>query len=248
MKRIKITLRFRCKRNDNDLNPRSAFQTDQSLFSDRQPDRGRVPDHPGAGNGGEKRAALRPEKPPRRPLTVAPTRLHLFGGVSRHRRNAPPGSISHFSRRGKSSGRFDATLPSLLATITRNAPRCCERYFRERRTRFSSSTWRSLSSPSTYMTGLFLERRRGCLRYTETLDISSDLYRIIFHLVIAFQGSRGAAWRALMERVTAVVPILGSARHDLALSRLSAALEAFQSACRLFRPGKSRPTPVGRTV
>lgn len=56
------------------------------------------------------------------------------------------------------------------------------------------------------------------------------LYAITLFLLIAGQGRRGDTWRSLVERVLRWVPILGRARHNLALARLTAALEALVNA------------------
>ncbi|HZQ48118.1 MAG TPA: type II secretion system F family protein [Verrucomicrobiae bacterium] len=63
-----------------------------------------------------------------------------------------------------------------------------------------------------------------------TLGILIPLYVGIFLMVKSMQGRRGAGWRALVERALSPVPVLGPARHFLALSRLSAALEALLNA------------------
>jgi type IV pilus assembly protein PilC len=52
------------------------------------------------------------------------------------------------------------------------------------------------------------------------------LWGTVFLLIFACQGSRGEPWRAIMERISRLVPILGTALQYLALSRLCAALEA----------------------
>lgn len=49
-------------------------------------------------------------------------------------------------------------------------------------------------------------------------------------LVLASSGSRSSWWRATMEVVLGVIPVLGRARQNLALARLTAALEALFSA------------------
>src|SRR5580658_5582772 len=56
------------------------------------------------------------------------------------------------------------------------------------------------------------------------------LYAVVFFLIFACQGRHGENWRALLERVLHRVPVLGTARRDLALSRLAAALEALLNA------------------
>jgi type II secretory pathway component PulF len=49
-------------------------------------------------------------------------------------------------------------------------------------------------------------------------------------LIFAGQSSHAEPWRALVEQVLRPVPVLGTARRSLALSRLAAALEALISA------------------
>lgn len=49
-------------------------------------------------------------------------------------------------------------------------------------------------------------------------------------LIYATQSKHGEKWRARIESILRYVPILGTARHYLALSRLAAALEALNSA------------------
>ncbi|MEN9574887.1 MAG: hypothetical protein RL514_2742 [Verrucomicrobiota bacterium] len=56
------------------------------------------------------------------------------------------------------------------------------------------------------------------------------LYGIGAVLVLGGSGARAQWWRATMEQVLTVVPVLGSARRNLALARLTAALEALFSA------------------
>lgn len=56
------------------------------------------------------------------------------------------------------------------------------------------------------------------------------LYGVGVALVLAGGGSRAEWWRATMEQLMGVVPVLGTARRNLALARLTAALEALFSA------------------
>jgi type II secretory pathway component PulF len=58
----------------------------------------------------------------------------------------------------------------------------------------------------------------------------APLYALVFFIIFACQGRHGEKWRAIMERVFHPVPVLGTARRDLALSRLAAALEALLNA------------------
>ena len=56
------------------------------------------------------------------------------------------------------------------------------------------------------------------------------LYGLVVLLVFALQSRHGEAWRALVEQVMSLVPVLGTAQSCLALARLSATLEALLSA------------------
>src|ERR1043166_2781083 len=51
-------------------------------------------------------------------------------------------------------------------------------------------------------------------------------YFAAFFIIYACQGQHGEWWRSVVEQVTRFIPIIGSARKNLALARLSAALEA----------------------
>jgi type II secretory pathway component PulF len=56
--------------------------------------------------------------------------------------------------------------------------------------------------------------------------ILSPLYAATVLLVYVTQGKRGENWREGIESVLRLIPVLGTARRYLALSRLAAALEA----------------------
>jgi len=60
--------------------------------------------------------------------------------------------------------------------------------------------------------------------------VLSPLYVATVLLVYVTQGKHGENWRATIESVLRLVPVLGTARRYLALSRLAAALEALISA------------------
>ena len=63
-----------------------------------------------------------------------------------------------------------------------------------------------------------------------TVGILAPLYLLVFLVTYANQSSHGESWRALIERITNRIPLLGTARRNLALSRLAAALEALVAA------------------
>lgn len=83
--------------------------------------------------------------------------------------------------------------------------------------------------PTGYLTRLFLAN--GVQEFViQKLSVLLPFYLLVAFFVYAFQGSRGEAWRALLERFTNGLPLIGSARRDLAMARLSGAMEALLSA------------------
>lgn len=64
----------------------------------------------------------------------------------------------------------------------------------------------------------------------QKLSVLLPPYAAVFFLVFALQGSRGSAWRALLERILNAIPAIGGARRALAMARFSASLEALLSA------------------
>lgn len=64
----------------------------------------------------------------------------------------------------------------------------------------------------------------------QTLSVLLPLYLAGFLVVYACQGRHGEAWRSLIEKIGRSIPVLGSARKNLALARLAAALEALVNA------------------
>lgn len=68
------------------------------------------------------------------------------------------------------------------------------------------------------------------LLFAEAALVLSPLYVATVLLVYVTQGKHGEKWRSGIEAVLRPVPVLGTARRYLALSRLAAALEALISA------------------
>ncbi|HEU6449606.1 MAG TPA: type II secretion system F family protein [Verrucomicrobiae bacterium] len=62
------------------------------------------------------------------------------------------------------------------------------------------------------------------------VKILLPIYLVIAFIIVASQSKRGEGWRSFLERILHPVPVLGTARRSLALSRLSMALEALISA------------------
>lgn len=64
----------------------------------------------------------------------------------------------------------------------------------------------------------------------KTFGVLGPIYVVVAALIYAGQSKHGERWRALIEMVLRPVPVLGTARHYLALARLAAALEALITA------------------
>lgn len=64
----------------------------------------------------------------------------------------------------------------------------------------------------------------------KTFGVLIPIYAFVALLVFAAQGKHGETWRGFVERLLRPIPLLGSGRRDLALSRLAMALEALISA------------------
>jgi type II secretory pathway component PulF len=64
----------------------------------------------------------------------------------------------------------------------------------------------------------------------KTFGALIPIYVVVGVLVYAAQSKHGETWRAIVERLLHPIPLLGSGRRDLALARLSMALEALISA------------------
>jgi type II secretory pathway component PulF len=62
------------------------------------------------------------------------------------------------------------------------------------------------------------------------LLLALPVYLVAFFLILASQANRSESWRALVERLAGMIPVIGKARRQLALARLAAALEALLNA------------------
>jgi len=63
-----------------------------------------------------------------------------------------------------------------------------------------------------------------------TFGVLIPIYLVVAVLIYAGQSKHGEAWRSFIERLLHYLPLLGSGRRDLALARLSMALEALINA------------------
>ena len=64
----------------------------------------------------------------------------------------------------------------------------------------------------------------------KTLGVIVPCYAAVIALIYAAQGQHGEHWRGVVEKFLHRIPFLGSARRNLALARLSSALEALITA------------------
>jgi type IV pilus assembly protein PilC len=64
----------------------------------------------------------------------------------------------------------------------------------------------------------------------QTVGVLLPIYAVVIGLIVAAQSRHGEMWRGWFERVVHPIPVLGTARRYLALSRLAAALEGLVSA------------------
>ncbi len=65
---------------------------------------------------------------------------------------------------------------------------------------------------------------------TQTLGVFVPVYAVILLIIYAGQSRHREGWRAALESLLHPVPVLGKARHYLALARLAAALEGLLNA------------------
>ena len=66
--------------------------------------------------------------------------------------------------------------------------------------------------------------------FCQTFGVLLPIYGVVGLLIYACQRERGEAWRGVVENVLHRIPVLGTGRRWLALSRLAGALEALISA------------------
>ncbi|HEY4416885.1 MAG TPA: type II secretion system F family protein [Verrucomicrobiae bacterium] len=79
--------------------------------------------------------------------------------------------------------------------------------------------------------GIIYGRYADCLPFiVEKVIAFGSLYGIVFFLIYACGGKRGTGWRSVMEALFDMIPFLRTAQKNLALSRLTAALDALTNA------------------
>jgi len=83
----------------------------------------------------------------------------------------------------------------------------------------------------SFVQGIVQSDYARCLPFLiEKAVVFGALYGIVLFFIYACQGQRGERWRARVESLLHPIPLLGTARKQLVLSRLSAALEALTTA------------------
>ena len=79
--------------------------------------------------------------------------------------------------------------------------------------------------------GIFENNYSECLPFILNKILTFGvLYGTVFFLIFACQGNRGEGWRALVESLFGIVPLLGKALKYLSLARLACALDALTNA------------------
>jgi type IV pilus assembly protein PilC len=82
-----------------------------------------------------------------------------------------------------------------------------------------------------FVMGIMNNNHAQCVPFiVEKIVAFGSLYALAFCLIFASQGNRGRSWRGMIESIMQMVPILRVAQKNLALARLSAALEALINA------------------
>jgi type II secretory pathway component PulF len=126
---------------------------------------------------------------------------------------------------GERSGRLDACF-ALLAV-----------YYRERaqmmRQMISDMGYPAFVFNFSIVLFPFIEfiKSGNFMRFIGTiLMIAVPIYGVLFLIIYACQGRHGEAWRSKLEKILSYVPILRTARQDLALARLAMALESLINA------------------
>ena len=76
----------------------------------------------------------------------------------------------------------------------------------------------------------FFASGNALLYLAQTFGVLLPLYLVAGVFIFAMQGRHGEAWRGVIESLLHPIPLLGTARHYLALARLATALEALISA------------------
>jgi len=64
----------------------------------------------------------------------------------------------------------------------------------------------------------------------QKLCVLGPIYGLAIFATLAMQATHAEPWRAMVERFTSMVPVLGKARRNLAIARLSLALDALLNA------------------
>ncbi|MBC8097296.1 MAG: type II secretion system F family protein [Akkermansiaceae bacterium] len=84
---------------------------------------------------------------------------------------------------------------------------------------------------TSFVLGIFNNDYAQCVPFLiQKLVVFGVGYGVVLFFIFAGQGQRAEGWRAMVESIVRLVPVLRSAQRYLVLARLSAALEALISA------------------
>lgn len=129
---------------------------------------------------------------------------------------------------GEKSGRLDECF-RLLASYYEERAKLTREVIGQMIYPFFIVHFALLIFPVSLLVGAVLQDQWTALLINKVVAFGT-LYGIAAALVLTTSGSRALWWRATIEQIVGLIPVLGTARRNLALARLTAALEALFSA------------------
>jgi type II secretory pathway component PulF len=129
---------------------------------------------------------------------------------------------------GEKSGRLDECF-RLLASYYEERAKLAREVIGQMIYPFCIVHFALLVFPVNLLVGAVLRDEWNALLVEKTIAFGT-LYGLGALLVLGGSGARAQWWRAALEQLLALIPVLGTARRNLALARLTAALEALFSA------------------
>lgn len=129
---------------------------------------------------------------------------------------------------GEKSGRLDQCM-TLLANYYKEQAILAKRMMSDMAYPFFIIHMAAFIFPVTAFTALLIQGQSSAF-VVQKLQVLLPIYLVVGLVVYALQGNRTGTWRALVERTTSLVPMFGKGRYQMALARLSVALEALVSA------------------
>ncbi len=131
---------------------------------------------------------------------------------------------------GEHSGRLDSTF-ALLSVYYRERSQIFRKAITDILTTLLTLHMFLLIFPLGFLIslvqGLMAGKLADCMPFiVQKLVVFGSLYGAVLFVMYAAQGTRGERWRSVIEKITASIPLLGTAVRFLNIARLSAALEA----------------------